>query len=66
LGASNNGLTVADIRFATLGAGIIRQITGNMKVVGWYEWVRNEKTTLPGYKHDVKDNVLTVRVQYRF
>jgi opacity protein-like surface antigen len=66
LDASNNGLTVADIKFATLGAGIIQQITGNMKVVGWYEWVRNEKTALAGFRDDLKDNVLTVRVQYRF
>jgi opacity protein-like surface antigen len=66
LGTVNSGFTPADIRYATLGAGFIRQVTANMKVVGWYEWVRNEETMLNGYTSDLKDNVLTVRVQYRF
>lgn len=65
-GTSNSGLTGADIRYATLGAGFIRQVTDNMKVVGWYEWVRNEKTSMAGFTEDLKDNVLTLRVQYRF
>jgi opacity protein-like surface antigen len=65
-GTSNSGLTGADIRYATLGAGFIRQVTDNMKVVGWYEWVRNEKTSMAGFTEDLKDNVLTFRVQYRF
>lgn len=65
-GAVNSGLTGADIRYATLGAGFIRKVTDNMKVVGWYEWVRNEKTSMAGFTEDLKDNVLTLRVQYRF
>jgi len=65
-GTSNSGLTGADIRYATLGAGFIRQVTDNMKVVGWYEWVRNEETSMAGFTEDLKDNVLTLRVQYRF
>jgi opacity protein-like surface antigen len=64
--ASNGGFTAADVKYSTLGAGIIRQITENMKVVGWFEWVRNEKTAIAGLRDDLKDNVLTVRVQYRF
>jgi hypothetical protein len=65
-GGINSGLTGADIRYATLGAGFIRQVTDNMKVVGWYDWVRNEVTSMPGFKEDVNDNVMTLRVQYRF
>ncbi|MFN7280067.1 MAG: porin, partial [bacterium] len=65
-GGANSDLSGADIRFATLGAGFIRQVTDNMKVVGWYEWVRNEKTSMVGFTEDLKDNVLTLRVQYRF
>ena len=65
-GTSTSGLTGADIRYATLGAGFIRQVTDNMKVVGWYERVRNEKTSMAGFTEDLKDNVLTLRVQYRF
>lgn len=65
-GPSGSGLSGADVRYATLGAGFIRQVTDNMKVVGWYEWVRNEKTSMTGFTEDLKDNVLTLRVQYRF
>jgi hypothetical protein len=65
-GTSNSGLTGSDVRYATLGAGVIRQVTDNMKVVGWYEWVRNEETSMAGFTEDLKDNVLTLRVQYRF
>jgi hypothetical protein len=65
-GSNVSGLSGADVRYATLGAGFIRQVTDNMKVVGWYEWVRNEKTSLSGFTEDLKDNVLTLRVQYRF
>jgi len=35
-------------------------------VVGYYEFVKNESTLLPGYTHDLEDNVLTVRLQFRF
>lgn len=66
LGSSQTGLNAADIKYVTLGMGIIRQITDNMKVVCWYERVRNEKTGLSGFQHDLEDNVLTLRVQYRF
>ncbi len=65
-GGANSDLTGADIRYATLGAGFIRQVTDNMKVVGWYEWVRNEKASIPGFTDDIRDNVMTLRVQYRF
>jgi hypothetical protein len=28
--------------------------------------VRNEKTSLEGFEEDLKDNILTLRVQYEF
>jgi hypothetical protein len=32
----------------------------------WYDLIYNESTQLTGYKTDVKDNVFTCRLQFRF
>jgi hypothetical protein len=59
-------LTAADIKFSTLGIGITRYFTSNLKVLVYYDIVRNEKTALPGFTSDVKDNIFTARMQVRF
>ena len=41
---------------------LIRQI----KLVLYYDLVRNEITQLPGYTSDIKDNIFTCRLQFRF
>ncbi len=68
------GLTASDIKFSTLGLGLIHHWDENVKFVLYYEMVKNEELTnftgapagLPAYASDVKDNVLTFRVQYKF
>jgi hypothetical protein len=60
------GLTPADVRFGTLGIGLTRYFTGNLKVLAYYDLVRNEHTALPAFIDDHGDDVLTVRVQLRF
>lgn len=69
-----NGITTAgDIKFSTLGFGLVHHFDGNVKLTLYYEIVTNESinaaTTnaamLP-YTQDLKDNVLTVRMQYKF
>jgi hypothetical protein len=64
IGVAN--LTAADIKFSTLGIGITRYFTSNLKVLVYYDIVRNEKTALPGFTSDVKDNIFTARMQVRF
>ena len=66
IGKPGSNLNVADIRYNTLGVGITRYFTGNLKFLAYYDIVRNEKTLLPGFTDDVKDNVFTFRVQLRF
>ncbi|MCX6315191.1 MAG: porin [Sphingobacteriales bacterium] len=66
IGKAGTNLNVADIKYSTLGFGYIHYITDNLKLVIWYEIVTNEKTALPGYTRDVKDNVFTSRLQFRF
>ena len=66
IGKPGNNLTVADIRYGTLGLGLTRYFSGNLKFLAYYDIVRNETTILPGFTEDLKDNIFTFRVQLRF
>jgi hypothetical protein len=66
VGQAATNTTAADIRFDTFGAGYLYYFNQHLKMTLWYDHVRNEKTNLAGYTTDVKDNVLTCRLQYRF
>ncbi|RXK59346.1 porin [Lacibacter luteus] len=66
IGASGKSLTAANIQYNTLGIGYINYLTENVKLVLYYAMVKNEKTALTGYTSDIKDNVLTCRLQFRF
>ncbi|WP_343688779.1 porin [Chitinophaga sp.] len=66
IGDPDAGLSKADIRYDTFGAGYVHYFNANTKVMLFYDWVRNEATSLEGYTADVKDNVFTCRIQYRF
>ena len=64
---------VADIKFNTLGLGWIYHWDENVKFTASYEMVKNENVNssvtakdLVRLKKDVKDNVFTFRVQYKF
>lgn len=61
-----NTVSAANIAYTTLGFGYIHHFTENLKSVVWYENVKNEKTNLAGYQNDIADNMLTIRLQYRF
>lgn len=69
---AGSNLSAADLRYGTLGLGLIHHWDENIKFVLYYEIVRNETVTaaagssLARFTGDVKDNVLTVRTQYRF
>ena len=56
----------ADIQYNTIGFGYINYINDNLKLVLWYDVVTNESTIVPGYESDLKDNVFTCRLQFRF
>lgn len=75
----NSKLGFGDIKFTTIGLGWVYHWDANVKFVFYYDKVSNEKinaaatsaTLLNGageliYKDDVRDNVFTVRVQYKF
>ncbi|MBI3883653.1 MAG: porin [Sphingobacteriales bacterium] len=66
IGKAGSNLNATDIKYTTLGLGYIYYINENLKLVLWYDRVFNENTKLAGYTSDVKDDVFTSRLQFRF
>lgn len=56
----------ADIKYNTLGFGYTYYLNKHIKVLAWYDMIRNEVTSLDGYTRDVKDDVFTLRMQFKF
>jgi hypothetical protein len=72
IGTTGSNLSAADLKYSTLGLGWIYHWDANVKFTLYYDWVKNEKVnanapnSLALYKDDIKDNVLTLRMQYKF
>jgi hypothetical protein len=65
-------LSKADIKYSTIGLGWNYRFNSHIRFTTYYEMVKNEETGIKGtnstdnYAKDLKDNVLTLRVQYKF
>ncbi len=66
IGKSGTNLTAADVKFSTLGVGFVRHLNSQTKLILYYDIVKNESAQFTGYTTDLKDNVLTFRLQFRF
>lgn len=74
IGAPGKSTNIGDLKYTTVGAGYIYHLDDNVKFVFYYEMVSNETvnsavaatSALAPFKNDVKDDVFTFRVQYRF
>ncbi len=56
-----------DIKYSTLGLGLVHYWDDNIKFVFYYDSVSNETSSkLTGFNSDLKDNVFTFRIQYKF
>ncbi len=66
IGNTGSNLNEANIKYSTLGLGYIHHLNESLKFVLWYDMVKNESTSLSSFSRDVKDDVLTCRVQFRF
>lgn len=66
LGKTGTNLTRADVKYSTVGVGLTHYFNNNLKILGYYDIVRNEETDLDGYTTDLDDNVFTLRMQLRF
>jgi hypothetical protein len=70
--AGKVALTAADVQFTTLGIGWVYHWDFNVKFTFYYEMVTNEEVNanapaaLAVFKDDIKDNVLTIRMQVKF
>jgi phosphate-selective porin len=70
----NTALGVADIKYTTLGFGWNYRFNSQVKLMAYYEIVKNENTGLSPVglnrtldtSKDLKDNVFTLRLQYKF
>lgn len=66
IGKTGNNTTAGDIKFSTLGYGVTYALNGRLKLTIYNEHVRNDGTQLTNYQNDIKDNVFTTRLQYRW
>lgn len=63
---ATKGFTAADVRYNTASIGYMYHINAHVKMTLFYDWIMNEETKVAGYTKDIKDNIFTCRVQFRF
>lgn len=56
----------ADMAYSTLGLGYMYRMNNNVRIMAYYDMVTNEKIKVKNYMTDLKDNLVTVRLQYKF
>jgi phosphate-selective porin len=61
-----NGMGAGEIKYTMVGLGYNLYLTQNVKFMIHYNIVKNEITKIPGFTGDLKDNIFTARMQYRF
>ncbi|MDD4971424.1 MAG: hypothetical protein PHT07_18495 [Paludibacter sp.] len=61
-------LSKTDMAYSTLGLGYMYRMNNNVRIMAYYDMVSNEKVILKGFiaKKDLADNVVTLRLQYKF
>ena len=66
IGSGGTNFSPTDISYSTIGIGYAYYYTEHIKFVVYYDIVKNKATQLSGYESDLKDNILTCRMQFRF
>ncbi|MGF1924564.1 MAG: porin [Bacteroidia bacterium] len=66
IGLAGNYTNAGDIMFSTLGYGMTCSINSRLKLTIYNENVVNKATQLNSYTSDLKDDVFTTRLQYRW
>lgn len=66
IGAAGSNFTAGDVRYTTMGFGLTRYFTKNLKMLAYHSLVRNESAALPAFTRDQRDDVFTLRMQLRF
>jgi len=66
-GRSESLTNATDLAQSTVGIGALYRFSKHIRLQCYYEINNNEKSeSVSGYEKDKKDNVLTVRLQYKF
>lgn len=67
IGVENSFTSKTDLAQSTLGIGALYRFNKHIRLQAYYEFNFNEKSNfVKGYEKDRRDNVLTVRLQYKF
>lgn len=66
IGEVGNNITAANIRYDTWSFGYNYYINEHLKLMLWYDIVKNESTSIPAYLSNQNANVFTCRLQFRF
>lgn len=67
IGKAGSGFNATDLQYTELGFAYVNYFNDNIKFMLYYNLVTNETSkNLFGYRKDLKDNVFTLRMQYRF
>ncbi len=61
-----NGMKQGEIKYTATGIGYNLYLYENVKFMFHYNMVSNEVTQVKGFTYDLKDNIFTIRMQYRF
>lgn len=62
----DNNFSQADLKFHTLGFGYAFYPNDYLKLLLYYDIVKNDPSQLNGFTSDLKDNIFTCRLQFRF
>lgn len=66
IGKTGTKTALGDVRFDTYGFGINYHMNTYVKLMLYYDIVKNETTAMKGYTKDILDNVFTCRLQFKF
>ena len=66
IGNGNSNVNSTNIKYSTISIGYNYYMNENLKLFLWYDFVKNENTSLPDFQDDVRDNVFTCRLQFEF
>lgn len=66
IGKAGANVNATNIKYNTLSLGYNYYVNENLKLFFWYDFIKNENTQQAGFTKDLKDNVFTCRLQYRF
>jgi hypothetical protein len=66
VGVAGSKTGKADMAYTTLGFGYLYRMNNNVRIMAYYDMISNEETKFKGFFKDVNDNLVTVRVQYKF